>query len=374
MPWTALTAKLQTNSIDAGAAQEQLQAVVQPLLRWYAQNARDLPWRHEVTPYRVWVSEIMLQQTRVEAVKGYFQRFLAALPDIPALAAAPQEQLLKLWEGLGYYSRARNLQKAAQVLVSDYAGALPADDKALLALPGIGSYTAGAIASIAFHLPVPAVDGNVLRVLARLRADSANILDPAVKKRAEALLAPLMPGARSGTFNQALMELGATVCVPNAPPRCAQCPVSALCRARQQGCAAQLPYRAPRKPRRVEQRTVFLLEQAGKVALRRRPAKGLLASLWELPGVPGWLEQEQAVDALRALGVEPLRLLPLPPAKHVFTHVEWQMHAWRAQVALPLPESCSLQWAMPEELAQTYALPSAFRPFLPRAGGLPGES
>lgn len=340
----------------------ELGKTVQPLLDWYRANARDLPWRHEVTPYRVWVSEIMLQQTRVEAVKGYFTRFLQALPDIPALARVPEQTLLKLWEGLGYYSRARNLQKAANCVMEQYGGALPASYERLLALPGIGAYTAGAVASIAFGLPVPAVDGNVLRVLARVAADRSDIADPRTKKAAQAALRPVMPGRDSGAFNQALMELGATICAPNVPPRCQACPLAALCEGRRQGVAAALPVKKPRAPRRVESRTVFLLEQAGRLALRRRPPQGLLASLWELPNAAGRLDGAQAVAQVRALGLEPLRLHPLPPAKHIFTHVEWHMTGWRVQ--LEPGDSGGLTWATPAQMHGEYPLPSAFRPFL----------
>lgn len=337
-------------------------AIVQPLLDWYHAHARDLPWRRDVTPYRVWISEIMLQQTRVETVKGYFARFLAALPDIPALAVVPEQVLFKLWEGLGYYSRVRNLQKAAQFVVAQYGGELPASYQALLQLPGIGTYTAGAIASIAFGLPVPAVDGNVLRVLTRVAADHSDIADPHTKKAVEAALRPLMPGAASGTLNQALMELGATVCVPNAPPRCLACPLLALCEGRRQGISESLPFKKPKPPRRVEVRTIFVLEQEDRLALRRRPPKGLLASLWELPGAAGHLDDAGVVAAVRALELEPVRLYPLPPAKHIFTHVEWHMHGWRVQLAPG--KSGTLTWVTRAELQEKYPIPSAFRPFL----------
>ncbi len=337
--------------------------IVQPLLQWFEQNKRDLPWRHNCTPYRVWVSEIMLQQTRVEAVKGHFSHFLQAAPDIPALAALPEEKLLKLWEGLGYYSRARNLQKAAKQIMEQYGGNMPAVYEQLLALPGIGSYTAGAVASIAFGLPVPAVDGNVLRVWMRLTADHADIADLRTKRQTEAALQPLMPAEHSGTFNQALMELGAMVCVPNAAPKCSSCPLAEFCEAHRQGTELQFPVKKPKPPRRVEQRTILLLEQEGRLALRRRPPKGLLASLWELPGFGGALTQEQAVEAVRSLGLEPVRLKPLPPAKHIFTHIEWHMTGWRVWLA-PLPEAQKLTWADADELRAGYPLPSAFRPFL----------
>lgn len=337
--------------------------IVEPLLLWYGKNKRDLPWRHNCTPYRVWVSEIMLQQTRVEAVKNYFVRFLQAAPDIPSLADLPEEKLLKLWEGLGYYSRVRNLQKAAKLLVSRYGGQMPASYAQLLELPGVGSYTAGAVASIAFGLPCPAVDGNVLRVWMRLTADGADIADPHTKRQTEAALRPLMPVGRCGDFTQALIELGALVCVPNATPKCAVCPLADFCKAHRQKEEQCYPVKKPKPPRRVEQRTILLLEQAGRIALRKRPAKGLLASLWELPGFDGTLSQEQAIAAVRSLGLEPVRLQPLAPAKHIFTHVEWHMTGWQVQLA-PLPDTHRLVWATEQELRERYSLPSAFRPFL----------
>lgn len=340
-----------------------MKGLVQPLLQWYDQNKRDLPWRHDRTPYRVWVSEIMLQQTRVEAVKVYFSHFLEVAPDIPALAALPEEKLLKLWEGLGYYSRARNLQKAAKQIVEQYGGRMPASYEKLLALPGVGSYTAGAVASIAFGLPFPAVDGNVLRVWMRLTADHADIADLQTKRQTEAVLLPLMPEGHCGEFNQALMELGATVCVPNAAPKCTDCPLAWGCEAHRQKIELELPVKKPKPPRRVEQRTILLLEQEGRLAIRKRPAKGLLASMWELPGFDGELTQEQAVAAVRSLGLEPVRLKPLLPAKHIFTHIEWHMTGWRVWLA-PLPETQRLIWANAEELRDGYPLPSAFRVFL----------
>ncbi|HIX64973.1 MAG TPA: A/G-specific adenine glycosylase [Candidatus Anaerotruncus excrementipullorum] len=341
----------------------QLERIVRPLLDWYRQNARDLPWRRDPTPYRVWVSEIMLQQTRVEAVKGYFARFLAALPTPAALAAAPEGQLLKLWEGLGYYNRARNLQKAARILVERYGGQLPGDYEALLALPGVGRYTAGAVASIAFGLPEPAVDGNVLRVLSRLTADRSDIADPRTRQAAEQALRRVLPPGEPGSFNQALMELGALVCVPNGPPLCSRCPLAGLCQGRQEGIALDLPVKSSKKPRRVERRTILVVERDQLTAIRRRPARGLLAGMWELPSLEGEADARQAVEAVRGWGLEPLRVEPLGPSKHIFTHVEWQMTGFRV-VAAEAGEAPGLVWAAPQQLRETYPLPSAFRYYL----------
>ena len=242
-----------------------------PLLQWYRANRRILPWREDPRPYRVWVSEIMLQQTRVEAVLPYYERFLRELPDIPALAAAPEEQLLKLWEGLGYYSRVRNLQKAARVVCEQYGGKLPGDYEAVKALPGIGEYTAGAICSIAFGLPTPAVDGNVLRVVCRITGDETPVDSPALKRRCREELAPLYPEGAAGDFTQALMELGAMVCLPGGAPRCGECPAREFCAACASGDPERLPVKPPKKPRRIEQRRVWVVLSPAGVLLHRRP-------------------------------------------------------------------------------------------------------
>ena len=336
-------------------------AIVAPLLAWYDEGHRDLPWRAVPTPYRVWVSEIMLQQTRVEAVRSYFDRWMQALPDIPALAAVDEAVYMKLWEGLGYYSRVRNLHRAAVEVCEQYGGELPADYAKLLALPGVGEYTAGAIASIAFGLPVPAVDGNVLRVAARLDNDLTPITDAGYKKQTRARFAALMPADRPGDLNQALMELGATVCLPNGAPRCADCPLQHLCLGCHHGNAAMLPVRAAKKARRVENRTVLLARCGPLVGIRRRPAKGLLAGLWELPALEGHLSPEETRAALAAQGWQVQKLLSLRPAKHIFTHVEWHMNGYYIELAAP-PDG--LTFVSPAALRADYALPSAFRAFL----------
>ncbi|MCI8756067.1 MAG: A/G-specific adenine glycosylase [Oscillospiraceae bacterium] len=340
-------------------------SLAEPLICWYQANHRPLPWRQSPTPYQTWISEIMLQQTRVEAVKGYYSRFLTALPDVEALANAEEEQLMKLWEGLGYYSRARNLQKCARILMEHHQGQLPADYHLLQSLPGIGPYTAGAIASIAFGLPVPAVDGNVLRVYSRCQADYRDITLPETKKWVTTKLTEALeslPQGISGDFNQAVMELGATVCLPNGKPHCEACPIAEFCAGRIKGCMLDLPVRGPKKGRRLEALTVLLIVRDGYFALRKRPEKGLLAGLWELPNISGHLTGQALLEAIRAFGVEPLRIEPLGPARHIFTHVEWQMQGYRITA-----ETCSqkdmLHWVGPEE-KKRYALPSAFRYYL----------
>lgn len=340
-----------------------LRSIVEPLLKWYEKNARKLPWRDDPTPYRVWVSEIMLQQTRVEAVKPYFERFVRELPGIEALAAVPEDRLLKLWEGLGYYSRARNLQKAARAVLERCGGVLPSEPKELLKLPGIGEYTAGAISSIAYGRPEPAVDGNVLRVLARLAADEREIRDPAVKRGEAEELRKIYPAGRSGDFTQALMELGATVCLPNGAPLCGSCPLSALCEGLKTGRAASLPVVSPKPARRQEEKTVFLILSGGKAALQKRPENGLLAGMWEFPCAPGALSAREARRALAAWGFPEAEPEPLPGAKHVFTHVEWHMAGYLVRVPVQgRPEG--FFWAGREDFGSRCAVPSAYKNFL----------
>ena len=352
------------------AAAECLPGLGEKLLSWFEQNKRVLPFRTDPTPYHVWVSEIMLQQTRVSAALPYYERFIRTLPDVPALAACPPEQLNKLWEGLGYYSRVRNMQKAAQIVCDEYGGALPADYEALLALPGIGEYTAGAIGSISFGLRVPAVDGNVLRVFARLYDDEGYITDPKVKQEFTRRVMAHQPPGAPGDYNQALMELGALVCLPGGEPLCGECPLAALCRGRASGRARELPRKAPPKARRVQPVTVFLLRSPEGWLLQRRPAEGLLAGLYQPFALEGQrLESAgEAAAALARLGLEGASLpQPLPAAKHLFSHIEWQMTGWKVELpAQRAPEGCL--WADEEALRQQYALPGAFKAYKKRMG------
>lgn len=332
-----------------------------PLLDWYGKNARALPWRENAEPYRVWVSEIMLQQTRVEAVIPYYLRFMDALPTIEVLAGVDEARLMKLWEGLGYYSRARNLQKAARQIMAEHDGRFPSDYAEIRALPGIGPYTAGAIASISFGLPTPAVDGNVLRVLARLTGSARDIADPAVKEEFAALLRGIYPAGRCGDFTQSLMELGATVCLPKAAPRCEACPLSPFCRAYLDGTQAALPVKAKKAPRVRALKTVFLLRCGDKLALLRRATDGLLGGLWEFPNVEGHLLPDEAAGQLADWGVAASVPTEGPRRKHIFTHVEWEMISYLADCA---SESPGFHWVTRQSLAEELALPSAFRPFL----------
>ena len=337
------------------------------LLNWFYENQRVLPFRTDPSPYHVWLSEIMLQQTRVSAALPYYERFLAALPDIPALAACEEEKLNKLWEGLGYYSRVRNLQKAAKLVCAQYGGQLPADYAALRALPGIGEYTAGAIASISFGLPVPAVDGNVLRVFSRLYNDPGVITEPAVKKAFTARVMEHQPPEKAGDYNQALMELGALVCVPNGAPLCGQCPLAEVCLARAAGTTAQLPQKAKPKPRKLVPVTLALVESPAGFLVQQRPEKGLLAGLWQPVLWEGeHLLQAEVLARLTALGLDTGAAQPaaLPAAKHIFTHIEWLMSG--VQLHVPAQSApAGYVWANREALRTTYTLPGAFRAYKP---------
>jgi A/G-specific adenine glycosylase len=325
---------------------------------WYALSRRVLPWREEPTPYRVWISEIMLQQTRIEAVIPYYRRFLAELPDVAALAAVEEDRLLKLWEGLGYYSRARNLKRAAEMVMRDFGGELPHTAAALRTLPGIGDYTAGAIASIACGEPEPAVDGNVLRVLSRLLENGGDVLSPAVKKSVTTLLREHYPsGEAAALTTEGLMELGETVCIPNGAPKCELCPWQSLCRAHQNGTEENYPVKAPPRPRRIEERSVLLLRWGDRWAIRQREKKGLLAGLWEFPNELGAVTEEE----LRARFPQAERIAPCGRARHVFTHVEWRMEGWLLDLKRPLP---GLTWETAAEIRSRYSIPTALKAYL----------
>ena len=329
------------------------------LLPWYARNHRDLPWRRDREPYHIWLSEIMLQQTRVEAVKGYYARFLTALPTVEALANCDDDALHKLWEGLGYYSRVRNLKKAAQVILTRHGGVFPRDHAEILALPGIGDYTAGAICSIAYDMPTPAVDGNVLRVYARLMDDASPMDLPATKRKVTEALAAVYP-REAGAFTQSLMELGATICGPNRKPDCGNCPCREICLGYQRGTAENLPVKSPKKEKRQEDRTVFIFSCDGRYALEKRPSKGLLAGLWQFPNVPGRLETAPALAEAEAMGLRPRELLREVERKHIFTHIQWNMKGIYMEVA---EAAGDFHWLTAEEIESQAALPTAFRLF-----------
>ena len=342
--------------------EQHLQRIVQPLLAWYETHRRELPWRLDQDPYHVWVSEIMLQQTRVEAVKKYYARFIEMLPDVQSLSEVPEDRLLKLWEGLGYYSRARNLKKAAERIVRDCGGVFPHTFDSLLKLPGVGEYTAGAVASICFHEKVTAVDGNVLRVVARVTGSRENVLLPAVKKQMEAQLLKVLPDD-AGTFNEAIMELGETVCLPGGAAKCGECPLRGICTAHRDSLTSELPVRIKRMKRRQEQRTVFLLTaEDGRTAVEKRPDKGLLAGMYQLPNVEGFRTEQEIRATVETWGMQVLEIIFIKEAKHVFTHLDWFMKGYQVKVAHP---AGNFLWVTPEDLRERYALPTALKPFAP---------
>ncbi|MGN0352897.1 MAG: A/G-specific adenine glycosylase [Roseburia sp.] len=350
----------------------ELKQLVEPLLEWFSKNARELPWREEPTPYRVWVSEIMLQQTRVEAVKPYFERFMKRLPDVKQLAECPEDELLKLWEGLGYYNRVRNMQKAAQQIMEDYDGVIPSEYEELLKLKGIGNYTAGAISSIAYGKAAAAVDGNVFRILTRVSLDTTDIMKPAFRKVVEQEVMKIIPTGQEeeknenlpGKFNQALMELGATVCLPNGMPLCGECPWKQMCRAHIEGKISELPVKSKAKPRKIEKRTVLIIRDGEKIAIRKRPAKGLLAGLYELPNLLGELSQEEALQKVKEMDLSPIRIQKLEEAKHIFSHIEWQMTGYMIRVEELEEEKEGLIFVEAENSQEKYAIPSAFAAYV----------
>lgn len=376
---------------------ELFQKIVPLLCSWFEKSHREMYWRSHPLPYYVWISEIMLQQTRVEAVKGYFARFIKELPDIKSLAIVDTDRLMKLWEGLGYYNRAKNLKKAANIIVEEYHGIMPSEYKELLKLPGIGEYTAGAIASIAFGQAEPVVDGNVLRVIMRLTENHEDILKEKLKRELREDLKQIIPEEKPGIFNQALMELGAVICVPNGLPKCSECPLKALCQAEKKGIetdlsyAQSLPFKAPKKAKHREDWTVFLFEKEGKFAVGKRGEKGLLANMWEFPMLSGALKKSEVELLLQEAGLLVERLEPLGAAKHIFSHIEWHMTGYFIQLRedfvvaeqqtdyniemepiQPLPVLEDLlkgrSWETPAVLEKEYSLPSAFAVYKKKLG------
>ncbi len=338
---------------------ESLRSLPQVLLPWYEANHRDLPWRQDREPYHVWLSEIMLQQTRVEAAKGYYQRFLDVLPTISHLAQCDDDVLHKLWEGLGYYSRVRNLKKAAQIIMDRYSGRFPQNYQAIRELPGIGDYTSGAICSICFDLPTPAVDGNVLRLVSRLTDDATPIDLPARKKAVSDALEKVYP-PQAGTFTQALMELGATLCGPNREPQCHACPCREFCLGFRRGTAGTLPVKNPKQKRRQEDLTVLVLRCEDRYALEKRPDTGLLAGLWQFPNVPGALDAAQGAALAGQWGVQPSDVLRVVEKKHIFTHIQWNMTGIYLEAGHADPR---FVWLTAEQIEAQTALPTAFRQF-----------
>ena len=354
-----------TKEVPVVLEHESLHQLPGPLVEWYRANKRQLPWRDIKDPYRIWVSEIMLQQTRVEAVKPFYERFLKELPTVKTLANAPEEQLLKLWEGLGYYNRVRNMQKAAIEIEKEHAGVFPNQYEEIRKLTGIGNYTAGAIGSFAFGIPKPAVDGNVLRVISRITENRNDIMKASVRTSVEEALEQVIPKGEAGDFNQALIELGATVCGPNGAPKCEECPVAHLCQAYQNGTQDELPVKSKAKARKVEKRTVLVLKDGDAVAICKRPAKGLLAGFYELPNVEGHLTEKEAVRYCKKMGLSPLHIQKLEEAKHIFSHVEWQMIGYSIRVD-ELEKACAenMLFVKPEEIEKAFPIPAAFEKYV----------
>jgi A/G-specific adenine glycosylase len=354
-----------------------LTALRPALLAWYRASRRDLPWRRTRDPYAIWISEAMLQQTRVETVIPYWERFLARFPGVRELAEAPADDVLGAWAGLGYYSRARNLQRAAREIVERFGGALPAEPEALRSLPGVGRYTAGALASIAFDRPEPLVDGNVARVLARLRGIREDVGAASGRRRLWEEAAALVQGEAPGDLNQALMELGATLCLPRAP-RCERCPVQRHCSAHAAGDAAALPRKAPKRPPRDVAGVAALVLRGGKALAVRRPPRGLLGGLWDLPGTelaPGEAPREGVVRALaEGLGLRAARVRGVGALRHVFTHRALRLHVFRAEVGPARVRRAGFdahRWVSPAALARLPhgALTAKTLDLLQRTGG-----
>ena len=361
-----------SDPVDAVLYSPQMKETVQPLVEWFRENQRDLPWRKRMDAYRVWISEIMLQQTRVEAVKPYYERFLKELPDVKALAEVPEDRLLKLWEGLGYYNRARNLKEAACQIMEKYGGRFPETYEEIRGLKGIGNYTAGAVSSFVYGVRKPAVDGNVLRVVTRITADGSDISKAGTRTKVEREVEEVIPAEAAGDFNQSLIELGAIVCVPNGEPKCGICPVSGICLAHAQGRETEFPVKAKKKERRIEKRTILVFRDNEKAAVRKRPDTGLLAGLYEFPGTEGHLKQPEVVRYAKSLGLMPIRVKKLGSAKHIFSHVEWHMVGYEVIVD-ELEKNVRDQGAAPgeilfaelRELKEHYPMPSAFEAYMP---------
>ena len=351
------------------SSEAELRNIVKPLVNWYRENKRDLPWRHNPDAYRVWISEIMLQQTRVEAVKGYYDRFLKALPTVKDLAEAEEDKLLKLWEGLGYYNRVRNMQKAAQQIMVDHAGRFPDTYEEILQLKGIGNYTAGAISAFAYGIPKPAVDGNVLRVISRITGSYEDIMKQSVRKKIESALEQVIPTDAASDFNQGLIELGAIVCVPNGGPKCEQCPVKEYCIAHAENLTAEIPVKKKAKARKIEERTVLIFKDGKQIAIRKRPAKGLLAGLYEFPNLEGKLSMDEVTEYSKKIGLMPVRVQKLPEATHIFSHIEWHMTGYEVIVdELEKTNGKGFLFIHPEQIKKEYSIPSAFEKYTEYAG------
>ena len=328
------------------------------LLSWYEKGKRDLPWRHTKDPYKIWISEIMLQQTRVEAVKVYYDKFLKKLPTLSDLAEVEEDVLLKLWEGLGYYSRAKNLQKCAQVLINEGQDTLPKKKEELLKLPGIGDYTAGAIASIAYLQPSAAIDGNVMRVLSRVYMDDRDILNPKVRREYSNILEELMIDFPADSFTQSFIELGALVCIPNGMPKCSTCPLQSCCLSYQNKKVLEYPKKKEKKQRKIIKKTVFVFSYQDMYAISKREEKGLLAGMYEFPNIDQQMSLKSLEGYLNSQYYSYDKISFLTEYKHIFSHIEWHMKVYKIELNKPIKEYLMVK---KKELEKKYSIPSAFQ-------------
>lgn len=338
-----------------------LQEITKPLVNWFQKEKRDLPWRHTSDSYKIWISEIMLQQTRVEAVKGYYERFLQALPTLEDLAKVKEDELLKLWEGLGYYSRAKNLKKCAELLIQNNLKELPHDYIELMKLPGIGPYAAGSIGSIAYQLKTPAIDGNVLRVMTRLHEDDRDILNSKVRKDYFEKLQKIMPD-NTRDFTESLMELGALICLPNGVPLCEKCPISFYCQSYKNQTIHKYPVKKKEVKRKIEEKTILILEYNGLYAIQKRPSKGLLASMYEFLNISSNLQESEVKKWLEDKKITDYQIEDFGSAKHIFSHIEWHMKGYRIKCLSK--NNLDLIWASKEELEKKYSIPNAYIKYL----------
>lgn len=338
-----------------------LKLIVNPLLKWYNKEKRDLPWRKTSDAYKIWISEIMLQQTRVEAVKEYYKHFLESLPTIQDLAKVEEDKLLKLWQGLGYYNRARNLKKCAEVLVNEFDSKFPEDYEQLKKLPGIGPYAAASIGSIALNLQTPAIDGNVLRVMTRIYEDDRDISSAKVRKDYFEKLKVIMP-EETRNFTESLMELGALICLPNGNPLCESCPIAFLCNGYHHQTMMNYPKKKKEIKRNVELKTIMILKYKNKYALQKRNNKGLLASLYEFYNIENNLNLEELQSNLKMEGIEYSEIIELGTEKHIFSHLEWHMYGYMIN-CLNKPSKDFL-WVAKKEIEEKYSLPNAYIKFM----------
>ena len=339
-----------------------MEKYTEQIVKWYQENKRDLPWRKGKNPYHIWISEIMLQQTRIEAVIGYYYRFLEKIPDIKTLATIEEKSLLKLWEGLGYYNRARNLKIAANQIENEYQGKFPTTYVEIIKLKGIGEYTASAISSICYNEPQVTIDGNVLRVFTRFYNDQRNIDEPRTKKSIREYLQKIIP-EESGDFNQGLMEIGETICIPNGIPKCNICPLKKDCLANHYNTYQDLPIRKKKIVKKQEDYTVLIFQNQDEVAIYQRTKESLLNNLWGFPQIEGLFSMEEIKDYLIKQNIKYQYIQQGIQNTHIFTHKKWNMISYKIR----LTTNYSLKqykWKKISEIKEEFAIPTAYKPFL----------